>query len=82
MALPNHGQQWLLDERGVALVFKGIGELFGQPDPFIKLTNGEQTGIRRQGEEESSTSTGLDGKKSNDNRETDCKLIVRPSVDV
>jgi hypothetical protein len=48
-SLPNHGQQWLLDERGVSSVFKGISELFSEPDPFIKLTNGEETGIRRQG---------------------------------
>src|SRR3974377_1803927 len=35
-----------------------------------------------RGEEESSTSTGREGKKSNDNRGTNCKLIVGPRVEV
>src|SRR3954449_4786219 len=35
-----------------------------------------------RGEAEISTSTGREGKKSNDNRGTDCKLMVGPRVGV
>ena len=61
-------------------VFEGSSELLGEPDPLVELANGQQPGVTERGEEESSTSTVREGKKSNDNRGTNCKFIVAPTL--
>ena len=81
--LPDHAQERLLGERRIASVVEGGGELFGEPDLLIELPDREEPGVAGQrGEEETSISTGRDGKKSNDNSGTDCRLIGGPRVDV
>ena len=61
---------------GIAAVVEGGGELLGESDLLVELAHGQEAGIAGQsGAEETSISTGRDGKKSNDKSGTDCRLM-------
>ena len=47
--LPHHAQHRMPHERGIPQILQGGGELWGQPDPLVKLGNRQQPGIARQG---------------------------------
>jgi hypothetical protein len=47
--LSNHGDEAMFGEFGVALISQGNGDLLGESDEFVELTNGNESAIRGEG---------------------------------
>ena len=47
--LSNNGDEAMFGEFGVALISQGNGDLLGESDEFVELTNGNESAIRGEG---------------------------------
>ena len=45
----DHVGEGVLDEVGIAGIVEGLGELLGESDALVELTQGQRPGVRREG---------------------------------